>query len=175
MLRQPFDGWLTFAETSCTPQRWWAGRQAKPVESEPRTKWDAADLLRATVSDFATFVISVMRNDQLTKEIATQRLAFTRSITSSENKIVLCELSVDPEHCHAPWLWAGLGHPQNQRLPNTRSHRCRGTSSSSLKVPHDRLRLVSFANVSTSFHRRGRTIQSGRRGRSRNGTATPRE
>jgi CubicO group peptidase (beta-lactamase class C family) len=38
-------------ETSFTPRDWWKGRQAKPVETGNRTKWSAADLLRATVGD----------------------------------------------------------------------------------------------------------------------------
>jgi CubicO group peptidase (beta-lactamase class C family) len=86
--------------TSYTAQPWWAGRQAKPAESDPRTKWSAADLLRATVSDYANFVISVMRNDHLTKEIAAERLIITRNLTSSENSIVLCESFPDPNRCH---------------------------------------------------------------------------
>jgi CubicO group peptidase (beta-lactamase class C family) len=40
---------IEIKDTSYTPRDWWAGRQAKPVESESRTKWSAADLLRATV------------------------------------------------------------------------------------------------------------------------------
>jgi hypothetical protein len=53
-------------DTSYTPRPWWNNRQAKPVESAPRTKWSAADLLRATVIDYANFVISVMQHDQRT-------------------------------------------------------------------------------------------------------------
>jgi hypothetical protein len=68
-------------ERSFTPQPWWNGRQAKPVESEPRSKWDAANLLRATASDYANFVVGVMRYDQITKEIAAQRLVITRNLT----------------------------------------------------------------------------------------------
>ena len=86
-------------DTSYTPQSWWADRQAKPVESDPRTKWDAADLLRATVSDYANFVISVMHNQQLSKPIAEERLTITRNLISPENEIVLCESSSDPDHC----------------------------------------------------------------------------
>lgn len=90
---------ISLHDTSYTPQPWWANRQAKPVESEPRTKWSAADLLRTTVSDYANFLISVMRNEQLTKEIASQRLTITRNLTSPEQEIVLCESSPDPDHC----------------------------------------------------------------------------
>jgi CubicO group peptidase (beta-lactamase class C family) len=90
---------ISMHDTSYTPQPWWANRQAKPVESNPRTKWSAADLLRTTVSDYANFLISVMRNDQLTKEIAVQRFTITRNLTSPENEIVLCESASDPDHC----------------------------------------------------------------------------
>jgi CubicO group peptidase (beta-lactamase class C family) len=94
-----FDS-IGMRQTSYTPQSWWAGHQAKPVESERRTKWDAADLLRATVSDYANFVVSIMRNDQLSKEIAAQRTIITRNLTSREREIVPCKFSADPDHCH---------------------------------------------------------------------------
>lgn len=48
------------------------------------------------------------------------------------------------------------------------------TTSSSLKVRVS-LGVVSFANVSTSFHTRDRAIQSGRRDRWRSGAASPRD
>lgn len=96
--RYVFDP-IHMKDTSYTPQPWWDGRQAKPVKSDPRTKWDAADLLRTTVSDYANFVISVMRNQQLTKETAAQRLTITRNLTSPEKESVLCESSPDPDHC----------------------------------------------------------------------------
>ena len=51
---------IGMADTSYTPRDWWAGRRAKPVESERRTKWCAADLLRSTVGDYARFMISVL-------------------------------------------------------------------------------------------------------------------
>lgn len=91
---------INMKDTSYTPQPWWANRQAKPVESDPRTKWSADDLLRATVSDYANFIISVMHNERVTKEIAAQRLTITRNLTSPENSIVLCEAAPDPSHCH---------------------------------------------------------------------------
>jgi CubicO group peptidase (beta-lactamase class C family) len=86
-------------DTSYTPQPWWADRQAKPVESNPRTKWCAADLLRATVSDYANFMISAMRNEQLTKQIAAERLTITRNLTTPEESTVACESAPDPAHC----------------------------------------------------------------------------
>ena len=93
-------------DTSYTPESWWAGRQAKPVESDSRTKWFAADLLRATVSDYAKFVVSVMHNDALTKEIAARRLTITRNLIFPERAEALCEASPQPDRCHVS---AGFG------------------------------------------------------------------
>lgn len=93
-------------DTSYIPESWWAGRQAKPVESDPRTKWSAADLLRATVSEYAKFVISVMHNDGLTKEIAERRRTITRNLVSPEKEKVFCEASNQPDRCHVS---AGFG------------------------------------------------------------------
>lgn len=93
-------------DTSYIPQTWWARRQAKPVESEPRTKWSAADLLRTTVSDYAKFVISAMHNDALTKVIARRRLTITRNLVSPEKEEVLCEASTQPSQCRVS---AGFG------------------------------------------------------------------
>jgi CubicO group peptidase (beta-lactamase class C family) len=93
-------------DTSYIPEPGWAGRQAKPVESVLRTKWSAADLLRATVSDYAKFVISVMHNDAVTKEIAGRRLTITRNLISPDKEKVLCEASTHPDQCHVS---AGFG------------------------------------------------------------------
>lgn len=93
-------------DTSYTPQPWWNGRQSKPVESEPRVRWSAADLLRTTVNDYASFVLSVMRNDGVTPEIARQRLAITRNQISPEVSESLCESAPHPETCH---VQAGFG------------------------------------------------------------------
>jgi len=93
-------------DTSYIPKSWWAGRQAKPAESAPRTKWSAADLLRATVSDYAKFVVSVMHNDGLTKDIAGQRLIITSNLIPPEKEEMLCEASAHPNQCHVS---AGFG------------------------------------------------------------------
>ncbi len=95
-------------DTSYTPRPWWNGRQAKPVESEPRTKWSAADLLRTTVEDYAGFVISVMHNDGVTREIAAERLKISRDLISPEVESVLCESAKDPGHCTVS-MGFGLG------------------------------------------------------------------
>ena len=86
-------------DTSYTPRVWWKDRQAKPVEAGERTKWSAADLLRATVEDYARFVVSVMHNENVSKELAAERLRITRNLTTSDSESVLCELAKDPRHC----------------------------------------------------------------------------
>lgn len=86
-------------DTSYTPRPWWNGRQAKPVESEPRTRWSAADLLRTTVENYAKFVISVMHNAGVSPEIAAERLRISRDLISPEMESVLCESAKDPDHC----------------------------------------------------------------------------
>jgi CubicO group peptidase (beta-lactamase class C family) len=90
---------IGMADTSYTPRDWWAGRQAKPVESERRTKWCAADLLRSTVGDYARFIISVMHNEKVNHEIAAQRLTITRNLTTPEMESVLCEEAKEPTRC----------------------------------------------------------------------------
>jgi CubicO group peptidase (beta-lactamase class C family) len=94
--------------TSYTPRPWWSGRQAKPVESEPRTKWSAADLLRTTVEDYARFVVSVMHNDGMRPDLASERVQISRNLTTPEMESVLCELAKDPGHCTVS-IGFGLG------------------------------------------------------------------
>ena len=85
--------------TAYTPQPWWEGRQAKPVESLPRTQWSAAARLRTTVGDYARFVISVMKGEGLSEQIAKEQYTITRNLTSPEQESVLCEAANDPGHC----------------------------------------------------------------------------
>lgn len=99
---------LGMNDTSYTPRPWWSGRQAKPVESEPRTKWCAADLVRTTVEDYARFVISVMHNDRVSPGIAAERLRISRNLVTPEAESVLCESAKDPNHCTVS-IGSGLG------------------------------------------------------------------
>ena len=85
-------------DTSYTPRPWWEGRQAKPVESLPRKQWSAAAMLRTTVGDYAHFVMSVMKGEGLTEQIAKEQFTITRNLTSSEQESVLCEAAKD-RHC----------------------------------------------------------------------------
>ena len=61
---------IQMADTSYTPQDWWKGHQAKPVERGERTKWSAAALLRTTVGDYTRFLLSVMHNQGVSPDIA---------------------------------------------------------------------------------------------------------
>jgi len=86
-------------DTSYTPRAWWTGRQAKPVEVGNRTKWSGAALLRTTVSDYARFMISVMNNENVTREIARQRVTVLENQITPDQQTVFCEDSPDPSHC----------------------------------------------------------------------------
>jgi hypothetical protein len=85
-----------------------AGRQAKPVESDPRTKWSAADLLRTTVSDYAMFMISVVNNEGVSQQIAAQHQKITCNLIAPEAESVLCEDAGDPANCKVA-MGFGLG------------------------------------------------------------------
>jgi CubicO group peptidase (beta-lactamase class C family) len=53
-------------------------------------------------------VISVMRNDGVSQEIATERLRISRNLTTPEMGSVLCESRKDPDHCSVS-IGFGLG------------------------------------------------------------------
>lgn len=95
-------------DTSYTPQPWWKDRQAKPMELEPRTQANAADLLRATIGDYAKFVVAVMHDEAVTKKIADQRGQMSRNLVSPEQESVMCEEAKDPDHCKIA-VGPGLG------------------------------------------------------------------
>lgn len=90
---------IGMADTSYTPQPWWKDRQAKPMELEPRTQANAADLLRATIGDYAKFVAAIMRDDSLNKQIAGERFRISRNQVTPEKESVLCEVSKEPARC----------------------------------------------------------------------------
>jgi|HubBroStandDraft_5_1064220.scaffolds.fasta_scaffold00644_20 CubicO group peptidase (beta-lactamase class C family) len=93
-------------ETSYTAKNWYAGRLAvphgpkrdKPVE-DVATTWDGADLLRTTIQDYANFVVSVMHDEGLTKEIATERATLTRDRMKPEDLKSVCSAAGVPGHC----------------------------------------------------------------------------
>ena len=78
------------------------------MESDPRTKWSAADLLRTTVGDHAMFMISVMNNEGVSQQIAAQRQKITRNLIAPEAESVLCEDAGDPANCKVA-MGFGLG------------------------------------------------------------------
>jgi CubicO group peptidase (beta-lactamase class C family) len=100
-------------DTSFTPRDWYSGRLALPrgpkdrKEPQPRTTWSAADLVHTTVSDYSKFVISVMRNQKLTKQIAAERLIMTRDQVKPADEKKACALQKpDPANCKVS---AGMG------------------------------------------------------------------
>jgi CubicO group peptidase (beta-lactamase class C family) len=83
-------------ETAYMPRDWFAGRLAVArgpkgdIVEKPRTKWTAADLVRTTIDDYAKFMVAVMHNQGLSKEVAAQRLTITRDTATPEEKTKLC-------------------------------------------------------------------------------------
>lgn len=83
-------------DTSYTPRGWYAGRLAVPqgpkdeAEDKPQSTWSAADLVRTTIGDYSKFVISVMHNEKLTKQIAAERLSMTRNWMTPDQEQKAC-------------------------------------------------------------------------------------
>lgn len=103
-LHQPFEALAeqyVFApvgmkDTSYTARPWYAGRLAVPrgPRDEPppaaQADWNAADLLRTTIADYARFLVSVMHQDGLTSAIAKEQLTSTRNLATREQLEQLC-------------------------------------------------------------------------------------
>ncbi len=93
-----FDS-IGMKDTAYMPRDWFAGRLAVArgpkgdVEEHPRTRWTAADLVRTTIDDYARFMVAVMHNQGLSKEVAAQRLTITRDTATPEEKAKLCSLA----------------------------------------------------------------------------------
>jgi CubicO group peptidase (beta-lactamase class C family) len=100
-------------ETSYTAKEWYAGRLAvphgpkgeKPIDPVATT-WSGADLLRTTIGDYAKFVVSVMHDEGLTKEIAAERATTTRDLLKSEDLDKACKVAGEVGHCT---ITAGMG------------------------------------------------------------------
>jgi CubicO group peptidase (beta-lactamase class C family) len=100
-------------ETSYTAKEWYAGHLAvphgpkgeKPIDPVVTT-WNGADLLRTTIGDYAKFVVSVMHDEGLTKEIAAQRTTMTRDLVKSEDLDKACMVAGEVGHCT---ITAGMG------------------------------------------------------------------
>ena len=72
------------------------GHTAKgEVDSKTPSAFVAADLLRTTIHDYATFLVGIMHDDGLTKQVAAQRLVLTRDQVTPEQKAKLGKLSPD--------------------------------------------------------------------------------
>jgi CubicO group peptidase (beta-lactamase class C family) len=100
-------------DTSYTAKDWHAGRLAvphgpkreKPVDDVARA-WNGADLLRTTIQDYAKFVVSIMHDEGLTKEIAVERATLTRDRMKHEDLKNICNTAGEPGHC---LVTAGMG------------------------------------------------------------------
>jgi CubicO group peptidase (beta-lactamase class C family) len=64
-----------------------------------RTSWNGADLLRTTIGDYAKFVVSVMHDQGLTKEIAAERATMTRDLLKPEDLDKVCKIAGEVGHC----------------------------------------------------------------------------
>lgn len=100
-------------ETSYTAKDWYSGRLAVPhgpKGGEPinpvATKWNAADLLRTTIGDYAKFVVSVMRDEGLTKAIAVERATITRDMVKPDDLEKVCREAGEVGQCT---VTAGMG------------------------------------------------------------------
>jgi CubicO group peptidase (beta-lactamase class C family) len=100
-------------DTSYTSRDWYRGRLAVAhgpkgeVQPPTQTTWDAADLLRTTIGDYAKFVVSVMHADGLTAQIATEQLTNTRNLATREQLEHLCaDAKVESSECNGS---AGMG------------------------------------------------------------------
>jgi len=100
-------------ETSYTAKEWFAGRLAVPhgpkgekSKDQVATTWNAADLLRTTIGDYAKFVVSVMHNEGLTQDFAAERATMTRDRVKPEDLKNACSTAGEPGHC---LVTAGMG------------------------------------------------------------------
>jgi len=120
-LAKPFDALaremvfdpIGMKETSYTAKEWYAGRLAVPhgpKGEEPidqvATTWNGADLVRTTIGDYAKFVVSVMHDEGLTKEIAAQRATMTRDQVKPEDLAKVCKKAGEVGPCT---ITAGMG------------------------------------------------------------------
>jgi CubicO group peptidase (beta-lactamase class C family) len=99
-------------DTAFTTQDWFTGRLAQPYTGNAfqspvlTSTWNAADLVETTVTDYARFVISVMRKDGLNPEVAAQRLVMTRDWTTPDSRKQVCAHEKPDTPCQ---ISAGMG------------------------------------------------------------------
>ena len=70
------------------------------------TTWNGADLLHTTIGDYAKFVVSVMHDQGLTKQIAAERATMTRELVKPEDLDKMCAIAGDVGRCT---ITAGMG------------------------------------------------------------------
>jgi CubicO group peptidase (beta-lactamase class C family) len=105
-------GPIGMKDTAFTTQEWFTGRLAQPYTNnvfQPpvlTSTWNAADLVETTITDYARFVASVMRNDGLSPAIAAERLVMTRDWTSEDAREQFCTHETPGTACH---ISAGMG------------------------------------------------------------------
>lgn len=142
-------------ETSYTAKDWYAGRLAVPhgPNGQKRidvvaTKWNAADLLRTTIGDYAKFVVSVMRDEGLTKTIAAERATITRDMVKPEDVDRLCRGVGEAGECA---VTAGMGLGWEVDIMNgvkilDHDGSDWGVKTSVMFVPSQGIGLVVFTN-----------------------------
>jgi CubicO group peptidase (beta-lactamase class C family) len=80
-------------------------KREKPIDPV-ETTWNGADRLRTTIGDYAKFVVSVMHDEGLTREIAAQRATMTRDLVKPEDLDKVCKVAGEVGHCT---ITAGMG------------------------------------------------------------------
>jgi CubicO group peptidase (beta-lactamase class C family) len=159
---QPFDrlaqnyvlGPLGMKDTSFIVQDWFNGRLAQPYTNSVflppalTSTWNAADLVETTITDYARFVASVMRNDGLSPAIAAERLVMTRDWTSEDAREQVCTHETPGTPCH---ISAGMGLGWQIIVHNgvmivDHSGSDTGVNTHAFFVPSKRVGAVIFTN-----------------------------
>lgn len=162
-LARPFDALaqemvldpIGMKETSYTAKAWYSGRLAAPhgVGTEKpidpvATKWNAADLLRTTIGDYARFVVSVMRSEGLTAAIAGERATMTRDMVKPEDLQAACREAGEAGDCR---VTAGMGLGWQVEAVNrvkilNHSGSDWGVNTFAMLVPSEGIGVVVFTN-----------------------------
>ena len=142
-------------ETSYTAKSWYSGRLAvphgpraeKPIDPIA-TKWNAADLLRTTIGDYARFVVSVMGDEGLTAAIAAERATITRDMVKPEDLENVCREAGEAGQCTVS---AGMGLGWEVEIVNRvkildHDGSDWGVKTSAMFVPSQGIGVVVFTN-----------------------------
>jgi CubicO group peptidase (beta-lactamase class C family) len=120
-MAKPFDalaqevvfGPIGMKDTSYTTKGWYVGHlsvslgpKGEPSIDPAVATWNGADLVRTTIGDYAKFVVSVMHDEGLTKEIAVQRATMTRELVKPEELDKMCKIAGETGNCT---ISAGMG------------------------------------------------------------------